>query len=219
MGEFLPSRHGFRFDNYFPAGPVLRLPLPIGSLAVGDAARGLCGGMVFAARDYFEAGRLPPADDEPPPSGSPLFRYIVRRLFDSFRLPSGPLKYYAWMSLPDRDGWYARGLLRRTFEEEWPRLKAELDRDRLVPFGFIRRRSVNPFRVGENHQVLAYGYSRDAHSGAVALRVYDPNHALRDDLTMTFNPFVGPGSINYSTGESVRGFFHTPYRRPTGVLP
>ena len=43
---------------------------------------------------------------------------LVRRLFDSFRLPSGPLKYYTWMTLPDHDTWYARGLLHRTFREE-----------------------------------------------------------------------------------------------------
>jgi hypothetical protein len=220
VGEFTPGTHGFRFDNYFPAGPVLRLSLPVGSLPVGDASRGLCGGMVFAVRDYFEAGRRPPADEEPPPPGSPLFRYIVRRLFDSFRLPSGPLKYYAWMGLPDHDTWYVRGLLRRTLHEEWPHLRAELDRGRLAPFGFIRHRSVNPFRVGENHQVLAYGYSRDS-SGEVRLRIYDPNHALRDDLTMTFNPAAPLGStpIDYSTGESVRGFFATPYRRSSCTPP
>jgi len=219
VGEFTPGTHGFRFSHYFPSGPVLRLALPFGSLPVGDASRGLCGGMVFAVRDYFDSGRLPPPDDEPPPPGSPLFRYIVRRLFDSFRLPSGPLKYYAWMSLPDRDTWYARGLLRRTFREEWPRLRAEIDRGRLAPFGFIRHRSANPFRVGENHQVLAYGYSRDD-SGEVTLRLYDPNHALRDDLTMTFNPSapLDAASITYSTGENVRGFFATPYSPPSGAL-
>lgn len=213
---FLPSRHGLRFDNYFPPGPVLAVPLPGRSLMVGDASRGLCGGMIFTVRDYFEAGRLPPPDESPPQWGSPLYHYIVRRLFDSFNLPAGPLKYYAWMSLPDEDTWYARGLRQRTFREEWPRLRAELDRGRLAALGFIRHRSANPFRVGENHQVLAYGYSQCGTSGAVTLHVYDPNHALRDDLTMTFNPTApaASGSIDYSIGAHVRGFFYTPYRRP-----
>jgi hypothetical protein len=123
------------------------------------------------------------------------------------------------MGLPDHDTWYARGLLRRTFRDEWPRVRAELDRGRLPALGFIRHRSANPFRVGENHQVLAYGYARRG-PGEVTLRIYDPNHGPRDDLTMTFDPDAPPGtgSVCYSTGERVRGFFHTPYRRPlTGV--
>ena len=77
-------------------------------------------------------------------------------------------------------------------------------------------------RLGENHQVLAYGYDR-SDAGEVTLRIYDPNHGPRDDLTMTFNPDAPPGtgSVCYSTGECVRGFFHTPYRRrrPGGPLP
>jgi hypothetical protein len=220
---FLPSIWGLRFTNHFPPGPVLVLPLRgARRLAIGDASNGLCGGMVFTVRDYFEAGQRPPDDDEPPGWGSPLFHYLVRRLFDSFRLPSGPVKYYTWMTLPEHDTWYARGLLHRTFREEWPRLRAEIDRGRLAALGFIRHRSANPFRLGENHQVMAYGYTRSA-TGEVALRIYDPNHGPCDDLTMTFDPSAaaGPGSICYSTGECVRGFFHTPFRRPFfgGCLP
>ena len=85
----------------------------------------------------------------------------MRRLFDSFHLPSGPLKYYAWQMLPSGDAWYARGLERRTFREEWPRVRAEIDRGRPAAIGFIRDRSVNPFRLGENHQVMVYGYRAD----------------------------------------------------------
>jgi hypothetical protein len=50
----------------------------------------------------------------------------------------------------------------------------------------------------------------------VLLRVYDPNYALRDDLTFSFNArdLDGRKGIVYSTGESVRGFFHTAYRPP-----
>ncbi len=214
--NFLPSRCGMRFCNYFPPGPVLSLPLPYGRcVPVGDASRGLCGGIVFTVRDYFEAQREPPSCEEPPAGDSALFHYLVRRLFDSFNLPTGPLKYCAWMSLPDEDTRYARGLRTRTFREEWPRIKAELDRGRLSPLGFIRHRTANPLRVGENHQVLAYGYRRRPDTGEVALRIYDPNHGPCDDLTMTFNPQTGPREgICYSTGECVRGFFHTPYRRP-----
>src|SRR5262249_27991730 len=180
---FLPSRLGLRFTIFFPPGPVLALPLSRKRrLVIGDASRGLCGGMVFTVRDYFVAGVLPPEDEEPPGWDTPLFHYIVRRLFDSFRLPSGPLKYYAWMALPDHDTWFTRGLLHRTYREEWPQLRTEIDRGRLAALGFIRHRSANPFRLGENHQVVAYGYMRCPGTGEVSLRIYDPNYGPRDDL-------------------------------------
>lgn len=59
------------------------------SVPIGDASNGLCGGMAFAVRDYFEAGKPPPDDAEPPSEGG-LFDHIVDRLFDSFDLPLGP---------------------------------------------------------------------------------------------------------------------------------
>jgi hypothetical protein len=213
---FLPSRSALRFSNHFPTVPVLTISLPaLSAVPIGDASRGLCGGMVFTVRDLHETGQEPPPDLEPPAGGTPLFRYVVRRLFDSFNLPAGPLKYIAWQGLADTDSWYARGLLTRTFHEEWPRVRSELDRGRLSAIGFIRHRSANPLRIGENHQVLVYGYRCEPATGEITLRIYDPNYGPCDDLTMTLDP-AGPagGGVVYSTGERVRGFFHTPYRRP-----
>src|SRR5436190_19892466 len=95
---FLPGKHGFRFSNSFPAGPLVTVRLPgLGPVPLGNASQGLCGGMVFAARDYFEAGTPIPDCEEPPATGSLLFDYLVRRLWDRFRLPCGPFRYYAWM--------------------------------------------------------------------------------------------------------------------------
>ena len=55
---FSPSASGFRFPNSFPHVPVRHIGIPgVVSIPIGDASNGLCGGMVFAARDYFEAGR------------------------------------------------------------------------------------------------------------------------------------------------------------------
>jgi hypothetical protein len=125
---FLPSKHGFRFSNCFPCGPVVTVRLPgLGLVPFGDASRGLCGGMAFAVRDYFDAGEAIPVPEEPPEPGSPLFNYLVRRLWDSFLLPGGPFRYYAWMRLRDDV------IFRRTLTEGWPRIRTELDRGRLVP--------------------------------------------------------------------------------------
>ena len=60
---FLPSTSGFAFANDFPKVPVRHIGIPgVVSVPIGDASNGLCGGMAFAARDYFEARMPPPAD-------------------------------------------------------------------------------------------------------------------------------------------------------------
>jgi len=203
---FLPSTCGFRFANFFPPQPLFRLA----RLPIGNASRGLCGGMVFAAYDFFERGCPPPDDREPPDHGSPLFSYLVRRLFQSFHLPWGPLRYYRWMAAGDDL------LLRHTVRHEWPRVRRELDAGRLTPLGLIRTRSRNPLRLGENHQVLAYGYGLHEPSGSLLLAVYDPNHPGRDDLTLALD-LRAPSGVVSSSGEPFRGFFHTPYR-PANLL-
>jgi hypothetical protein len=203
---FLPSTCGFRFANAFRPQPLWRIPLAgLGHLRLGDASRGLCGGMVFAVRDFFEHGCPPPQDHEPPHHGSPLFGYLVRRLCHSFHLPWGPLHYYRWMTAPDET------LHRHTTRREWPQVRLDLDAGRLVSLGLIRLRSRNPLRMGENHQVLAYAYDLDEASGSLSIAIYDPSHAGRDDLMLAFNLHeLGP--ILSSSGELFRGFFQTPYR-------
>lgn len=104
VSGFLPSTSGFRFGNSFPRLPLGRIGVPgVFSLGIGDASNGLCGGMAFAARDYFEANRAPPPAHTAPNEG-PLFDYLVDRLFDSFELPLGPIRYLQLMNPMLRDG-------------------------------------------------------------------------------------------------------------------
>ena len=213
---FKPSISGLHFGNLFPHAPVLRIPLPpFGCLPVGNAAGGLCGGMIFAARDYYEAGLSPPVNTAPPPQGSPLFNYLVRRLFASFNLPGGPIKYFAWMNLPDQDRPGARGVVWRTIRREWPRVRADLEGGKLSPLGLVRVHSANPWQLGKNHQVLAYGYDLEESSGQVTILVYDPNHPDRDDVTIKLNlrRSAVQSLPGYSTGAPLRGFFRTHYSR------
>jgi hypothetical protein len=219
---FLPSTCGFAFANRFPPQPLWRLRLPgLGGVPLGDAANGLCGGMVFAAWDLFALGQPPPPEPDPPGYGSPLFRYLVKRLCDSFHLPWGPLTYYRWMRAPDAA--VGDGLARRTVRREWPGVRRALDAGRPAALGLIRLRSANPLRLGQNHQVLAYAYDLDEARGDLTLWVYDPNHPRRDDLTLSLNlhRLGGPGRIAAPTGETYRGFFRTPYspRRPPALRP
>ncbi|WP_045877020.1 hypothetical protein [Pseudofrankia sp. DC12] len=220
---FRPRASALQFTNDFPHQPVLTVAIPgLGKrIPIGDASRGLCGGMIFTVRDLFEAGRKPPPDAAPPGPGSPLYRYIVRRLFDSWDLPRGGLRYYQLQATGDADVTWALGrrpgLGRITVVDEWPRVRTDLDSGRLPALGIVTVHSLDPLKLGLNHQVLAYGY--DLVGTTVTLRVYDPNTPLAgaDDVTLSFdlaNP-AGPVPITHNLrvgGRPVRGFFHTAYR-------
>ena len=209
VASFLPSTSGFHFSNStFPSVPDLTINILGQQIAIGDASMGLCGGMVFAARDYFEAGLSIPSDTTNPSSG-PFFDYIVRRLFDSFNLllPPPPLHIltptppfgpgpltYMWLmnpDLPDHEtvasntGLAPRGRAWIMISEEWPKIKADLDSGRLSPIGLVELKSLDASQMGKNHQVLAYGYTLDG--AALAIRLYDPNSPDNDTVTMSLS--------------------------------
>jgi hypothetical protein len=208
---FLPSEHGFVFSNSWPDGPAVSVPLGIGSLGVGNAGRGLCGGMVFAALDYWRAGAQPPAAR--PAAGTPLFRFIVRRLVHSWRVPAGVGRYYRWMLLADGE------VARRTTRRHWPAVKAMLDAGVPAAVGVVTVASAYPLLLGGNHQVLAYGYETDG--SLVTLHVYDPNVGPDDTVVIRWDSGAEPPSFGHNLGLRlpVRGFFLTRYRpaRPPGV--
>jgi hypothetical protein len=175
---FVPSEHGFRFRNSWPELPLTTITVGGVPIPIGSAANGMCGGMVFAALDYFTAGRSIPAVDRPE-AGSPLYEFIASRLIDSFDLPAGPLQYLDYMNPArrDRDNWWSwltrvRGRDWLMLEREWPRLRDCVDRGP-CPVAWVHVRSIDPFQLGQNHVVLAYRYEVD---GPVArVYVYNPN--------------------------------------------
>jgi hypothetical protein len=220
---FLPSSSGFRFANSFPHVPVRRIGIPgVLSIGIGDAANGLCGGMAFAARDYFEAGRPIPADADAPGEG-PLFDYLVARLFDSFNLPFGPAAYLGLMSpaLPDGESfWAGLGLAPHgrawRMASEWPKIRADIDAGLPSPVGLVRIKSSNPMDLKHDHQVLAYGYELD--TSALTLRLYDPNHPGRDDVAMSLDladPARPIGVTSSPPGPPVFAFFRINFRAAT----
>jgi hypothetical protein len=209
--SFRPSRNGFAFANSWPPAPAISIRTPAGRIGIGNAALGLCGGMVFAALDYWRADREPPAVQPAP--GAPLYRFIVRRLLRSWRLPGGVVRYYLGMLARDGD------LAGRTIATEWPRVKALLDRGQPATLGVVTVASANPLLLGRNHQVLAYSYQQ---AGAeVTLLVYDPNTGPDDAVAVRFStaPPVGAFTHNIAVSWPVRGFFltrYTPSEPPVG---
>src|SRR5262249_10253398 len=158
-----------------------------------NARNGLCGGMAFAARDYFEEGRSIPATKVAPPGEQdPLFLYLVQRLFDTF----DPLSVSLMIKLmnpayPDTDENVLRALVLASgragvmSNEEWPLIRADIDAGHPSPMVLITVKSLAFWDVGQCHQVLAYAY--EVHGDDVTLRVYDPNQPLSNDVTMKFN--------------------------------
>ena len=213
---FLPSTSGFHFSNStFPNVPDIKIDVLGQQIGIGNAANGLCGGMAFAARDYFEAG-IPIPPDTTNPSSGPLFDYIVRRLIDSFNLflPSPPplppvppflvLPYppfgpgpatYMWLmnpELPDHETVASnllispRGRAWVMINDVWPKIKADIDNGRLSPIAQVKIKSLDPTKMGNNHQVLAYGYDLDSRNNLV-IHIYDPNHPNDNTVTMSLN--------------------------------
>ena len=200
--------------------PVRRIGIPgVVSLPIGDASNGLCGGMAFAARDYFEAEKPPPGDTTAPGAGS-LFDYLVDRLFDSFDLPFGPVRYLALMSplLSDGETMWSRiglgphGRAWQTVREEWPKVRADIDAGHPSALGLVKVKSSDPRQLKHDHQVLAYGY--DLQGGILKLRLYDPNQPGRDDVTLSLcvaTPTHPTAIATSPAAGPVFAFFRVPY--------
>ncbi len=206
---FRPSTHGFHFANAWPPGPTVRLgPFDPRIVGVGDAADGLCGGMVYTAADLFAAGVPVPADREPFLNGSPRFNAIVRRQVESLAWLTVPVRYWLRSALGGRFG---GDRAKSTLEGEWPIAKRELDAGRLVLIGLIRVSTVDPRALTLNHQVMAWGYAEDGRG--VTLDLYDPNWPDRDDVTITIHldPALRPTGMTQSTGEPLLSWFVLPY--------
>lgn len=219
--RFVPSQDGFMFVNSWPSQPAVVRPTPLGTLTLGDAAAGLCGGMVFASLDYWRSGTPPPS--RRPEAGHPLYGFLVHRLVDSWCLPVGVAQYYRWMRMPDGDASLTllgrpvrgrRGLAWRTVVQQWPRISTELDRGVPVPLGVVTVASADPRNLAHNHQVLACGY--ETTSARTTIQVYDPNRGRRDDIFVSFDSGApaGPTTFEHNLGigqRRIRGFFRTAY--------
>lgn len=184
FADFRPSRHGFAFVNSFSGSP---LPIPLGSLERRlniPAKFGLCGGMCFAAADFFLAGRRlgdEVAATKPPEGGTPLYQYLYARQAASL----GPMammftRFIEWMDLPEGgdDGLHARTM--RELDLILPAVEA----GEPVMLGLVLVDGAASREVWRNHQVLVYGAVRHDEDQPPMLRIYDPNYPGRDDAVI-----------------------------------
>lgn len=217
---FRPSTHGFPFPNWYPPGRKFFLfNGPFGPVGVADATRGLCGGMVFAVIDLFDAG-VCPVPTEPI---DPLFRHFCRRLWVSWGLPLAWVRYWDWQRRPCGSRFVKgvrllRGVSSLMIETEWPQIRQLLDSGRLVPLGLVKEYGADPRKLARNHQVLAYGYDLD--DDRLTVHIYDPNFPGDDTATLGWSLAHpdAPRMVTHSReGASVRGVFATRYRPPRNL--
>jgi hypothetical protein len=206
---FLPSRHGFRFANWWRRTVARRWHVGFVELGIGDVSRGLCGGMVFAARDRFERGEAGSEVTEAPAQDTPLFREIVDRQFDSFgRLWTVPVRFFLSSALGT-----PASRTRASVKVAWPAIKADIDAGHPSMVGLVRDSGWNPFAVGMGHQVAAYAY--ETSPDRVTIRVYDPNHPGDDAVALVLERRAdGAILLSQSTGEPLLGLLHLPYAPP-----
>ena len=196
---FRPTRHGFPFANTWR-------DTVFGVLA----SRGRCGGMVFAALDYFDAGEPIEGAGRPadlPAHDSPTARLIWRRQLASVfsRLGSNLWRFAVLTYLPSGA---PRGI-GPTTQREVAVLLALLEAGRPVPLGLVSALTVR--HLARNHQVLAYG--AEIGESGVLVRVYDPNFPRRDDIMVEVPLGGGPVVERAGTRRITwRGFFVEQYR-------
>lgn len=166
--RFNPSIQGWNFSN--SCFPAFRYKLPVFPYARwGKSERGLCGGMVFSALDYYLAGQaLPRIKTLNVSDSDPLFCYLVQRLFDSFT------PYDVWWYYRMQHPWCTQKTLQTHSMQHLQQILSGLNKQIPVPFTLILAHTWNPDRLGENHQVLATGYTIEKEY--TTLRIYDPNY-------------------------------------------
>ncbi|WP_066311184.1 MIR domain-containing protein [Bacillus sp. FJAT-29814] len=206
---FDPAVHGFLFSNSF-VNAVAKIP------GYGQVTTyGRCGGMTFAALDYFLKGIPVPKytrnlfNANVPPDGHWLADYIYSRLMDSFLVVSS-INYVRWTLASDHSTVLGgKGVTRWTKEDEFPKLRAIIDAGKPVALGLIGATSLE--EIGsKNHQVLAYGYEWHPKAEIMKVFVYD-NNTISQEVVLSSEP--GNPHFDATNTSPWRGFFVVDYQQ------
>jgi hypothetical protein len=211
---FVPSIHGFNFQNNFPGIPFLIHK----NLIINDLVHrlffrknsyGLCGGMCFTALDYFYSGKELPCIDSPPKVGSFLHSHIFKRQNHTYgRFGRFISKFTFWSLSSDIQ------LQGKTYKE-FSDIRLSLDKNEPVVIGLIYVHISRSIAIWSNHQVIAYRYEVDLEKNTVYL--YDPNSPGCEDIVIElirtekgFQCFQK--DLRGNECIPVRGLFKIPYR-------
>lgn len=174
---------------------------------------GLCGGMSYAALDFFQSGISIPwraESGERPASGSRLRSYLWKRQLQSFFKDLD--RFLFWIVqlhyIPSR--WPFKGgpaWLVKKSKKEWTKLKHSIDDGKPIPLGLVR----NTISVFDNHQVLALGYEEENEDTGV-IYLYDPNCPGQEStIRIHFVGKVLEAKETCRGTQELRGFFCEDY--------
>lgn len=168
--SFNPAIHGFRFINTFVNDPT-------GNPTFDIRTKGLCGGMSYAAADFYFANRAIPSQDYRPAVGTLLQDYLYARQLKAMgdhidkwaELNFNPFGARDWEFF----SWGLGGRLKE--------LRQKIDAGLPVPLG-LQSYGGGLDGLGNNHYVLAIGYDLGRYKGDggayqedLRIFVYDPN--------------------------------------------
>jgi hypothetical protein len=223
---FLPSRNGLHFTNSWPSEPNYSLSILGHNVTLGNASKGLCGGMAYTVNDLYRARLLPPPVTVNPAEGTPLFNYIVARLTNSFD-EADVTHYLSWIQMSDGDTFFGHGLAWHEITEEWPMVKRDLDSGLPSALGLVSGQQpplvgflTGIGNLGNCHQVLAWGY--DLNGSSLTIHIYDPDY-LGDGNTISLNignpAHATPLTVSNNPPGHFRGFFRTNYQYHNPTTP
>ena len=186
--SFDPAVHGFKFANTFANNMISEFDV---------RTDGLCGGMVYAALDYFNAGKPIPQQNYEPTEGTGLRQYIYRRQIESL---ASNLDKWAELTINPfgtRNAEFYRWGLDGKPGGRIDELRREIDAGRPVALGL---KGCNEGCKGD-HQVLAIGYDMGSYQGDFGagveqfkIFIYDPNFPGR---TMTLMAYPAASQFRY----------------------
>ncbi|MBC7568532.1 MAG: hypothetical protein H7319_02200 [Spirosoma sp.] len=175
---FEPTQHGFKFSNGFQ------------SEFLDARSGGLCGGMAYAALDYFKARRAVPTQYWKPANGTPLYNYIYDRQRHSLENSADKWAEFGSNVFGHRNREFFNWGLQQTNGGRVAELKSEIDQSRPVPLGLYKGGTGS---TGD-HQVLAIGYELGDRPESLVILIYDSNHPGK---TMELVPDVAQGHYRY----------------------
>ena len=222
--------HGFKFPNSYTTDynviPDKYIPDFIYKGDLKFSTKGRCGGMAFAALDYFYAHKMIPGYTQTPSNDNPLSKYILDRLHDSLDIsflgilkalgsiavttsPVGsvsnleevPRYIYLTMAPTENKGTILGKCTVGCLPGIRPLTDSEVQKavrilDQKRPVVLGLVRASSIGDIGLNHQVVAYGYHYDKAYNGYTFNIWD-NRFPNMEVEATWYPGVQYGKLYY----------------------